>query len=185
MKHDAMSFLQDSMTNSPRYRSCGHCFDRAGHLLRQFRNICQTEREFRRELLINLKERQATVGLKEPGTVHSLPLERCADPVLNWRRHDVDRLRRFRLFTQHQQRLGLPPLSWCAEAADFVEGRLVQVQIGGERFQITLLLPDDLGRDVLDDTRAVRTWLGFGSHEVFQGLADAPNTRSPLSAGSK
>ena len=29
------------------------------------------------------------------------------------------------------------------------------------------------------------TWLGLRSHEVLQGLADAPNTRSPFSAGSK
>ena len=57
LKHDPMTFLQDSMTNSPRYRSRGRCLDRAGHLLWQFRNICQTEREFRRKLLIDLKER--------------------------------------------------------------------------------------------------------------------------------
>src|SRR5271157_34442 len=128
IQHDEMSFLRNSMAVSPRSRSCARCFDRAGQLLRQFRNIGQAHREFRRELLINLKQWQAAVGLKEPGAVHPLPFERSADPVLDRRRHDIDGLRRFRLFAQHEQRLRLPPLSRRAESAHFVEGSLVQVQ---------------------------------------------------------
>src|SRR5271157_3065475 len=148
IKHDETSLLQNSMADSPRSRSCAHGFDRAGQLLRQFRNIGQAHRKSRRELFVNLKEWQAAVGLKEPGAVHPFPFERSADPVLNRCRHDIDGLRRFRLFAQHEKRLSLPPLSRRAEAAYFVEGSLVQVQVRRERFQIALLLPNDLGRDV-------------------------------------
>src|ERR1035441_1687344 len=72
-KHDETSFLKNSMPDSPRYRSCAHCFDGAGQFLRQFRNVGQAKREFRRELFITLKERQAAVGLQEPGSVHPFP----------------------------------------------------------------------------------------------------------------
>src|ERR1035437_8799768 len=185
VRHDKTRFLQNSMPDSPRYRSCAHCFDRAGQFLRQFRNVGQSQREFRRELFITLKERQATVGLQEPGSVHPFPLERGAYPIFNRCRHNVDGLRCFRLFAQHEQRLGLPPLSRCAETAHFIKGRLVQMQVGGERFQIALLLSNNLGGDVLDDAWSVRAWLGLRSHEVLKGLADTPNTRSPFSAGSK
>src|ERR1035438_4893648 len=183
--HDETSFLKNSMAELPRYRSCAHCFHRAGQFLRQFRNIGQAQREFRRELFINLKERQAAVGFKEPRAVHPFPLERGAYPIFNRCRHNVDGLRCFRFFAQHEQRLCSSPLSRCAETAHFIKGRLVQMQVGGERFQIALLLPNDLGRNVFDDTRPVRAWLGFRSHEVLQGLTDPPDTGSPLSAGSK
>src|ERR1039457_7430925 len=165
--HDETSFLKNSMAESPRYRSCAHCFHRAGQFLRHFRNIGQAQREFRRERFLNLKERQAAVGLKEPRAVHPFPLERRADPVFNRCRHDVDGLRCLRLFTQHEQRLSLPPLSRCAETAHLIEGSLVQVQVRGERFQIALLLSNNLRGDVLDDAWSVRAWLGLRSHEVL------------------
>src|ERR1035441_7435409 len=184
-KHDETSFLQNSMPDSPRYRSCAHCFDGAGQFLPQFRNFGQTQREFCRELFITLKERQAAVALQEPGSVHPFPLERRADPVFNRRRHNVDGLRCFRFFAQHEQRLCFSPLARCAEPAYFIKGRLVQMQVGGERLQIALLLPNDFGRNVFDDTRPVRAWLGFRSHEVLQGLADSPDTGSPFPAGSE
>ena len=44
-----------------------------------------------------------------------------------------------------------------------------------ERPQIPLLLPDDLRRDVIDDAGSMRPWMRFGAHEVFEGLADAPD----------
>src|ERR1019366_6809550 len=185
VRHDKTRFLQNSMSVSPRCRRCSHCFYRAGQFLRQFRNISQAQWEFRRELFITLKERQAAVALQEPGSVHPFPLERRADPVFNRRRHNVDGLRCFRFFAQHEQRLCFSPLARCVEPAYFIEGRLVQMQVGGERFQIALLLPNDFGRNVFDDTRAVRTWLGFRSHEVLQCLTNPPDTGSPLSAGSK
>src|ERR1017187_1994714 len=64
-QHDETSFLKNSMPDSPRYRNCAHCFDGAGQFLRQFRNVGQAQREFRRELFITLQERQAAVGLQE------------------------------------------------------------------------------------------------------------------------
>src|ERR1035438_5914650 len=47
-KHDETSFLQNSMPDSPRYRSCAHCFDGAGQFFRQFRNVGQARSEERR-----------------------------------------------------------------------------------------------------------------------------------------
>src|SRR5205809_397397 len=41
IKHDETSLLQKPTADSPRYRSCAHCFDRAGQLLRQLRHIGQ------------------------------------------------------------------------------------------------------------------------------------------------
>src|ERR1035441_4400786 len=73
VRHDKTRFLPNSMPVSPRYRSCSHCFHRAGQFLRQFRNFGQAQREFRRERFINLKERHAAVGLKEPRAVHPFP----------------------------------------------------------------------------------------------------------------
>src|ERR1039457_3618915 len=104
-KHDETRFLKNSMPDSPRYRRGPHCFDRAGQFLRQFRNVRQAQREFRRELFITLKERQAAVALQEPGSVHPFPLERRADPIFNRRRHNVDGLRCFRFFRSEERRV--------------------------------------------------------------------------------
>src|ERR1035438_6718111 len=58
VRTDEKTRLQNSIADSPRCRSCAHCLDRAGQLLRQLRNISQAQRELRRELFINLKEWQ-------------------------------------------------------------------------------------------------------------------------------
>src|SRR5690348_5461987 len=45
---------------------------------------------------------------------------------------------------------------------------------------ISRLLPDYFCICVLQNSRAVLAWLEFRSHEIFHGLADAPDTRIPL-----
>src|SRR5581483_1000366 len=108
-----------------------------------------------------------------------------ADPVLDRSRHNVDGLSCFGLLPEHKQGLGLPSLSGRAEGAHFIHSRLVQVEIGGERLQVALLLANDLGGDVLNDARPVWTRLSLCSHKILQSLADTPDTRSPLSACSE
>ena len=123
------------------------------------------------------------IPLEEIFPVSSFARKRCADPVLDTGRDEVDRLRRLGFFADHEKNVGTAALSGCAQLLYFVERYLIERQMRGEWSNIARLPANDLYRSVPDDARAVNTGLGVGTNEVLERLGNTPNTASAL-AGS-
>src|SRR5687768_7635456 len=89
-------------------------------------------------------------------------------------------LSRFGSFTQGKDSFRASSLSRRRQILDFLEHDLIQIEVICQSRKVASLLPDDLCCGVLDDSRAVESWLFFRSDKVLQRLADRSDARVAL-----
>ncbi len=120
-----------------------------------------------------------------PFPVYPLASIGCRYPVIDGARNDANRMGRFSLFPDRDQKLCAMTLLGVRERLDLVEGRFIEMDMLAKGSHISRLLADDFGRRVLDDASAILIRLLGSPNKVFRGLADAPYAGVALSGSAK
>src|SRR5580704_2995580 len=78
-----------------------------GPLFGQLRQLRKPVWKPRYQLLVDFGKAQSRICGKEPLTVPTLARVRGEEPILQWRRHDIETVRGFGLFSDHNEELAL------------------------------------------------------------------------------